>query len=114
MGFEGDKNRIPGIDKALRDNQEFKIGTLNFTVIFVPGHTKGHIAFHLEKEKVLFSGDTLFSLGCGRVFEGTYEEMFQSLNKLKNLPNRKPLKYLRGGRVTYRSLTWKLEFPCQR
>ena len=86
LGFENDKNRIPGIDKVLRDNQEFKIGTLNFTTIFIPGHTKGHIAFYFKKEKVVFTGDTLFSLGCGRVFEGTYEQMFQSLNKLKNLP----------------------------
>jgi hydroxyacylglutathione hydrolase len=55
-------------------------------VIFIPGHTKGHIAFYLEKEKIVFTGDTLFSLGCGRIFEGTYEQMFNSLNKLKNLP----------------------------
>ena len=86
LGFENDKNRIPSIDKALKHNQEFKIGNLNVKTIFIPGHTKGHIAFYLEEEKVVFTGDTLFSLGCGRVFEGTYEQMFNSLNKLKNLP----------------------------
>ena len=86
LGFEDDKNRIPGIDKILKDNQEFKIGSLNFTTIFIPGHTKGHIAFYQKKAKVVFTGDTLFSLGCGRVFEGSYEQMFNSLNKLKNLP----------------------------
>ena len=86
LGFEGDKDRIPCIDESLKDNQSFKIGNLNFLVIFIPGHTKGHIAFYLEKEKIVFTGDTLFSLGCGRVFEGTYEQMFNSLNKLKNLP----------------------------
>ena len=86
LGFEGDKKRIPGIDKTLRDNQEFKIGNLNFNTIFIPGHTNGHVAFHEKKTKVVFTGDTLFSLGCGRVFEGTYEQMFDSLNKLKNLP----------------------------
>ena len=86
LGFEGDKNRIPGIDETLRDNQEFKIGNLNFNTIFIPGHTNGHIAFHEKKAKVIFTGDTLFSLGCGRVFEGTYKQMFDSLNKLKNLP----------------------------
>jgi hydroxyacylglutathione hydrolase len=86
LGFEGDKDRIPCIDKSLKDNQSFKIGNLNFLVIFIPGHTKGHIAFYLEKEKIVFTGDTLFSLGCGRIFEGTYEQMFNSLNKLKNLP----------------------------
>ena len=86
LGFEGDKSRIPHIDKCLNDNQNFKIGNLNFLTIFIPGHTKGHIAFYSEKEKIVFTGDTLFSLGCGRVFEGTNEEMFDSLNKLKNLP----------------------------
>ena len=86
LGFEDDRNRIPGIDKIIKDNQEFKIGSLNFTTIFIPGHTKGHIAFYQKEAKVIFTGDTLFSLGCGRVFEGTYEQMFTSLNKLKNLP----------------------------
>ena len=86
LGFEDDKDRIPGIDKYLNDNQNFKIGNLNFLVIFVPGHTIGHVAFYLEKEKIVFTGDTLFSLGCGRVFEGTYEQMYKSINKLKKLP----------------------------
>ena len=85
LGFDKDKERIPGIDIKLKDNQEFKIGDLKFKVIFVPGHTNGHIAFYFEKEKILFSGDTLFSLGCGKVFEGTHKDMFNSLNKLKNL-----------------------------
>jgi hydroxyacylglutathione hydrolase len=52
----------------------------------VPGHTKGHICFHFYNEKLLFTGDTLFSLGCGRIFEGTYEQMFSSLNKIKAMP----------------------------
>ncbi len=83
IGFE--KKRIPGIDILLKQNQNFKIGNLEFKVIFIPGHTSGHIAFYFHKEKILFSGDTLFSLGCGRIFEGTYQDMFASLNKLKNL-----------------------------
>jgi hydroxyacylglutathione hydrolase len=70
----------------LEENQKQKIGNLEFEVIFIPGHTKGHIAFFFSKEKIAFTGDTLFSLGCGRVFEGTHEEMFHSLNKIKNLP----------------------------
>ena len=86
LGFEKDKKRIPAIDVLLKDNQKFKIGNLDFKTIFIPGHTSGHIAFYLEKEKVVFTGDTLFSLGCGRVFEGTHEEMFNSLKKIKNLP----------------------------
>ena len=86
LGFEDDKDRIPFIDKFLNDNQNFKIGNLNFSVIFIPGHTSGHIAFYLEKEKIIFTGDTLFSLGCGRVFEGTYKQMLDSINRLKKLP----------------------------
>ena len=86
LGSDSDKNRIPGIDIFLKENQKQKIGNLEFEVIFIPGHTKGHIAFFFRKEKIAFTGDTLFSLGCGRVFEGTHEEMFYSLNKIKNLP----------------------------
>ena len=84
LGFIGDKDRIPGIDIFLKENQYQKIGGLLFKVIFIPGHTRGHIAFYFEKEKVVFTGDTLFSLGCGRVFEGTHVDMLNSLNKLKN------------------------------
>ena len=86
LGSNLDKDRIPGIDILLKENQKHKIGNLEFEVIFVPGHTKGHIAFFFSKEKVAFTGDTLFSLGCGRIFEGTHNEMLNSLNKIKNLP----------------------------
>ena len=86
LGSDSDKNRIPGIDIFLKENQKQKIGNLEFEIIFIPGHTKGHIAFFFRKEKIAFTGDTLFSLGCGRVFEGTHEEMFNSLNKIKKLP----------------------------
>ena len=86
LGFNLDKDRIPGIDILLKENQKQQIGNLEFKVIFVPGHTKSHVAFYFEKEKTVFTGDTLFSLGCGRVFEGTHKEMFDSLVKLKNLP----------------------------
>ena len=86
LGFEKDKTRIPCIDKGLIENENFKIGETSFKVIFVPGHTKGHIAFYSEKEKVIFTGDTLFSLGCGRIFEGTHKQMFDSISKIKNLP----------------------------
>ena len=108
LGFENDKNRIPQIDTVLKDNQEFKIGTLNFTTIFIPGHTRGHIAFYFKKERVVFSGDTLFSLGCGRVFEGTYKQMFQSLNKLKNLPGE--TKVYCGHEYTFKNLEFCLKF----
>ena len=86
MGFEDDKDRIPGIDILLKNEQNQKIGNLDFKTIFIPGHTKGHVAFYFKNEKIVFTGDTLFSLGCGRVFEGTNLDMFNSLNKLKILP----------------------------
>ena len=87
MGFEDDKDRIPGIDTLLKSDQNQKIGNLDFQTIFIPGHTKGHVAFYFKNEKIVFTGDTLFSLGCGRVFEGTNLDMFNSLNKLKILPS---------------------------
>ena len=108
LGFGNDRNRIPVIDEVLKDNQEFKIGSLSFTTIFIPGHTKGHVAFYFKKEKVLFTGDTLFSLGCGRVFEGTYKQMFQSLNKLKNLPGE--TKVYCGHEYTFKNLEFCLKF----
>ena len=86
LGFGLDKNRIPGIDVLLKENQKHEIGNLKFEVIFVPGHTNTHISFFFYNEKVVFTGDTLFSLGCGRVFEGSHKEMYKSLNKIKSLP----------------------------
>ena len=108
LGFEQDKKRIPEIDVQLKDGQEFKVGNLNFKVIYIPGHTLGHIAFHLEKEKVVFTGDTLFSLGCGRIFEGTYQQMFNSLNKIKSLP--KETKIYCGHEYTKNNLGFCLKF----
>ena len=86
LGFKSDEERIPNIDKLLEDNEEFNIGNIKFTTLFIPGHTAGHIAFYSKTEKVIFTGDTLFSMGCGRVFEGTYNQMFNSLNRIKDLP----------------------------
>ena len=86
IGYENDKGRIPGIDILLKDKQTFKIGSLMFETLYIPGHTRGHIAFYFRDNKIIFTGDTLFSLGFGRIFEGTYADMFKSLNKLKTLP----------------------------
>ena len=108
LGFESDKNRIPCIDIALKETQSFKIGNTFFEVIFIPGHTKGHVAFYCKDEKIVFTGDTLFSLGCGRVFEGTYEQMFSSLNKLKNLPI--DTKIYCGHEYTKKNLEFCLEY----
>ena len=86
IGFKGDKDRIPEIDILLEDNQIWKKDNFEAKIYHIPGHTRGHIAFHFFKEKKIFTGDTLFSLGCGRLFEGTYEQMFNSLKKIKQLP----------------------------
>ena len=86
VGFVGDKHRIPGIDITLEDNMKWIFGKSSVKILHIPGHTLGHICFFFEKEKIAFTGDTLFSLGCGRIFEGTYEQMFNSLNKIKELP----------------------------
>jgi|TARA_B110000259_G_scaffold168394_1_gene197420 hydroxyacylglutathione hydrolase len=86
IGSKKDEKRIPGIDIKLFNNENFRLGNIDFKIFFVPGHTSGHICFYSKNEKVIFTGDTLFSLGCGRVFEGTHLEMLRSLNLIKKLP----------------------------
>ena len=86
VAFEDDKDRIPGVDILVKDNQVWKVDDFEAKIYHTPGHTSGHIAFHFFNEKKIFTGDTLFSLGCGRIFEGTFEQMFYSLNKIKKLP----------------------------
>ena len=86
IGFKNDKNRIPEIDIFVENNQIWMHEDFKAKIIHIPGHTSGHICFYFFKEKIAFTGDTLFSLGCGRIFEGTYEQMFASLDKLKKLP----------------------------
>ena len=86
IGFKDDKNRIPFVDILLEDNEIWKNLNFEFKVFHIPGHTSGHICFYFYKDNIVFSGDTLFSLGCGRIFEGTYEQMYYSLNKFKELP----------------------------
>jgi len=86
VGFKEDKDRIPEIDVLVEDNQKWKGENFEAKIYHIPGHTSGHIAFHFFLEKIIFTGDTLFSLGCGRIFEGTYEQMFNSLKKIKELP----------------------------
>ena len=86
IGFKGDKDRIPEIDIFVENNQIWKMDNFEAKILHIPGHTSGHIAYYFFNEKKIFTGDTLFSLGCGRIFEGTYKEMFNSLNKIKELP----------------------------
>ena len=86
IGFSDDHKRIPEIDILLKDEEIWKQDNFEAKIIHIPGHTLGHICFYFYKENNLFTGDTLFSLGCGRIFEGTYLQMFNSLNKIKELP----------------------------
>ena len=83
IGFIDDKKRIPGIDICLKNEEIFKEGDFQFKTYHTPGHTSGHICYHFFNDKILFTGDTLFSLSCGRLFEGTYEDMFRSLSLIK-------------------------------
>jgi len=86
VGYKGDEKRIPKIDILLNDQETWIYKNFEAKIIHVPGHTLGHICFYFYKEESVFTGDTLFSLGCGRIFEGTYSQMLNSLMKLKELP----------------------------
>ncbi len=81
-----DNLRIPGIDVELFHGDKVKLGKYVAKVMSVPGHTLGHIVYYFSKDKILFCGDTLFSMGCGRLFEGSAQQLWHSLQKLKKLP----------------------------
>ncbi len=87
VGSKNDANRIPGIDLELSDNDIFEFGTQKAKVFEVSGHTVGHIAYWFEQSDALFCGDTLFALGCGRLFEGSPAQMWDSLQKFLTLPD---------------------------
>jgi hydroxyacylglutathione hydrolase len=86
VGAAADRHRLPKLDQAVREGDDVAFGAARARVIETPGHTRGQINFYFPDGSVLLSGDTLFSLGCGRLIEGTAEEMFRSLGKLKALP----------------------------
>jgi hydroxyacylglutathione hydrolase len=86
IGPEDEKSKIPGLDRGVGHGDRFKFGKFDVEVISTPGHTAGEISFHIPAAKVVFTGDTLFSLGCGRLFEGTPATMFKSLQRLLALP----------------------------
>ncbi len=87
VGNAADAARIPGIDMRLNDGDTFALGESTAKVIAVSGHTIGHIAYWFADDDVLFCGDTLFALGCGRLFEGTPSQMWRSLSALRALPD---------------------------
>lgn len=82
-----DSHRIPLVDETVVPGGKARFGSLEADVIDTPGHTVGHIAYHFATEKLLFAGDTLFSLGCGRLFEGTPQQMWDALKLLRALPD---------------------------
>lgn len=86
IGAAADAHRLPTLDHQVAEGDSFTLGNSAADVIDTPGHTRGHIAFYFGNGGVLLCGDTLFSLGCGRLIEGTAAEMFSSLGKLKELP----------------------------
>ena len=86
IGFKKDENRIPEIDITLNDKEIWKDNKFEAKIYHIPGHTSGHVCYHFFDQNNLFTGDTLFSLGCGRIFEGTYEQMFNSLQLIKSFP----------------------------
>jgi hydroxyacylglutathione hydrolase len=87
VGPKADAARIPGIDIALGEGDRFALGSHRATVLDTPGHTRGHIVFVFADDHAAFVGDTLFAMGCGRLFEGTPAQMWDSLQKLLRLPD---------------------------
>jgi hydroxyacylglutathione hydrolase len=86
VGNRHDARRIPGIDVLVDESDELALGAQKARVLDIPGHTIGHIAYWFREANALFCGDTMFSLGCGRLFEGTPGQMWSSLRKLRELP----------------------------
>jgi hydroxyacylglutathione hydrolase len=86
VGPAADPDRIPGMDVQVKDGDTYDLGAARAEVFFVPGHTRGHIAYWFKDSAALFCGDTLFSIGCGRLFEGTPQQMWTSLSRLRALP----------------------------
>ncbi len=86
IGPAYDQARIPGLDITVEETQGWHFADHRVEILFVPGHTRGHIAYWLPASAALFCGDTLFSIGCGRLFEGRAEDLWSSLRKLRALP----------------------------
>jgi hydroxyacylglutathione hydrolase len=87
VGPKADRERIPGIDIAVGEGEVYRLGEAAAEIFDVPGHTRGHIAYWFRESDALFCGDTLFACGCGRLFEGTPQQMWTSLGKFRRLPD---------------------------
>ena len=86
IGPKGEAAKVRGIDEAVGEGDTFQFGNFEVQVFDTPGHTAGHITYYIPAAKVAFCGDTIFAMGCGRVFEGTMEQMWTSLEKIAKLP----------------------------
>lgn len=86
-GPAAESGKIPGIDRTVKEGDQVTLGSVDARVIEVPAHTAGHIAYHLADDDALFCGDTLFAMGCGRLFEGTPQQMWANFEKLMALPD---------------------------
>ena len=86
IGSAADKHRIPAIDRCVSEGERIIIGSHSAQILDTAGHTSGHIVYYFAEDNALFCGDTLFVMGCGRLFEGSAEQLWQSLQKLKVLP----------------------------
>ncbi len=86
VGPACENGRVPGLDRALKEGDRVRLGNHEAEVWEVPGHTIGHIAYIFRQDRVAFVGDTLFAMGCGRLFEGSPEQMHHSLGRLASLP----------------------------
>jgi len=86
LGHVSDRNRLPGFTTGLEEGARVEVGDHTARVLFIPAHTRGHIAYVFERARAVFCGDTLFAGGCGRLFEGTPEMMFDAMAKLGALP----------------------------
>lgn len=87
VGFAGDAHRIPGIDIQLQADGQFQLGEYEAQILLLPGHVKGHIGYYFAKAKMLFAGDVIFSMGCGRIFEGNPQEFYESFCMIAALPD---------------------------
>ncbi|CFX27060.1 Hydroxyacylglutathione hydrolase [Candidatus Filomicrobium marinum] len=86
IGPRDEAQKIPGLDRPVGGGETFRFGDFDVSVLATPGHTLGHISYHIPAAKLAFVGDTMFAMGCGRVFEGDAKMMWASLAKLRGLP----------------------------
>lgn len=87
LGHRSDAGRLPGLTRGLEEGDTVTVGRQTARVLFIPAHTRGHIAYVFDEARAVFCGDTLFAAGCGRLFEGTPEMMFEAMRKLGALPD---------------------------